>query len=113
MNNLVAAAVEATNFVPVLISVPRAHKTEIISFQIITLCIITRAIVKSRRAAITLISRLLAARLFSEQSIVEYSRRGNFSLFFSRAAIRLPIRIREPVIALCIYSDIFIQDRAP
>lgn len=66
MNNLVAAAVEATNFVPVLISVPRAHKTEIISFQITTLCIITRAIVKSRRAAITLISRLLATRLFSE-----------------------------------------------
>lgn len=56
MSNLVVAAVEATNFVPALISAPRAHKTEIISFQIITLYIITCAIVKSRCAVITSIT---------------------------------------------------------
>lgn len=59
MSNLVVAVVEATNFVPALISAPRAHKTEIISFQIITLYVITRAIVKSRCAVITLVSCLL------------------------------------------------------
>lgn len=65
-NNLVVPVVEATNFVPVLISVPRARKTEIISFQIITLYVITRAIVKSRRTAIMLITAFISHSIIFE-----------------------------------------------